>query len=98
MVGSAILAFAPSFDETMITILLTGHASTLPVRLWAITRLGFSPDINALVVLIPTFIVLLCVLVARFGLPAKSQLSEPERLSNFTEARPMGRNRRPALD
>lgn len=69
MIGGAILAFALSFDETMITILLTGTQSTLPVRLWAMMRLGFSPDINALVALILLFTVLLCVLAARFLLP-----------------------------
>ncbi|TSE13445.1 ABC transporter permease [Mesorhizobium intechi] len=69
MVGAAILAFALSFDETMITILVTGTQSTLPVRLWAMMRLGFSPDINALVALILMFTVLLCVLAARFLIP-----------------------------
>ena len=69
MIGGAILAFALSFDETMITILLTGTQSTLPVRLWAMMRLGFSPDINALVTLILIFTVLVCVLAARFLLP-----------------------------
>lgn len=69
MVGGAILAFALSFDETMITILVTGTQSTLPVRLWAMMRLGFSPDINALVALILMFTVLLCVLAGRFLIP-----------------------------
>lgn len=72
MIGGAILAFALSFDETMITILLTGTQSTLPVRLWAMMRLGFSPDINALVALILLFTVLLCVLAARFLLPRQA--------------------------
>jgi len=72
MIGGAILAFALSFDETMITILLTGTQSTLPVRLWAMMRLGFSPDINALVALILMFTVLLCVLAARFLLPRQA--------------------------
>lgn len=66
MAGGAILAFALSFDETMITILVTGTQTTLPVRLWAMMRLGFSPDINALVALILLFTVLLCVLAAHF--------------------------------
>lgn len=69
MTGGAILAFALSFDETMITILVTGTQSTLPVRLWAMTRLGFSQDINALVALILMFTVLLCMLAARFLIP-----------------------------
>ncbi|MDE1996815.1 MAG: ABC transporter permease, partial [Rhizobiaceae bacterium] len=69
MAGGAILAFALSFDETMITILVTGPQSTLPVRLWGMMRLGFSPDINALVALILAFTVLLCMLTARFLIP-----------------------------
>jgi putative spermidine/putrescine transport system permease protein/spermidine/putrescine transport system permease protein len=69
MAGGAILAFALSFDETMITILVTGTQSTLPVRLWAMMRLGFSPDINALVALVLLFTVLLCSLTVRFLIP-----------------------------
>ncbi len=69
MAGGAVLAFALSFDETMITILVTGTESTLPVRLWAMMRLGFSPDINALVALILLFAVLLCMLTARLLIP-----------------------------
>jgi len=69
MMGGAILAFALSFDETMITILVTGTQSTLPVRLWSMTRLGFSQDINALVALILMFTVLMCMLAARFLIP-----------------------------
>jgi putative spermidine/putrescine transport system permease protein len=72
MAGGAILAFALSFDETMITILVTGTQSTLPVRLWAMMRLGFSPDINALVALILIFTVLLCVLAARVLIPRQA--------------------------
>jgi len=72
MIGGAILAFALSFDETMITILVTGPQSTLPVRLWAMMRLGFSPDINALVALILVFTVLMCVLAARFLIPREA--------------------------
>ena len=65
----AAFAFALSFDETMITILVTGTQSTLPVRLWAMMRLGFSPDINALVALILIFTIVLCVFAARFLIP-----------------------------
>ncbi|MGD9511647.1 MAG: ABC transporter permease [Geminicoccaceae bacterium] len=49
---AAVLAFALSFDETLITLLVTGTDSTLPLRLWAMMRTGFTPDINALVTLI----------------------------------------------
>jgi len=69
MSGAAVLAFALSFDETMITILVTGTDNTLPIRLWAMMRLGFSPDINALVALILLFTTALCLLAARLTLP-----------------------------
>ena len=52
LISAAILAFALSFDETLITLLVTGTSNTLPMRLWAMMRLGFTPDINALVSLI----------------------------------------------
>jgi ABC-type spermidine/putrescine transport system permease subunit II len=50
--SAALLAFALSFDETLITLLVTGTRNTLPMRLWGMMRMGFSPDINALVTLI----------------------------------------------
>jgi len=63
MVGGAVLAFALSFDETMITILVTGTQNTLPIRLWAMMRLGFKPDINALVAIVLVFSTVLCLVV-----------------------------------
>jgi putative spermidine/putrescine transport system permease protein/spermidine/putrescine transport system permease protein len=69
MIGAAVLAFALSFDETMITILVTGTQNTLPIRLWAMMRLGFSPDINALVAIILLFSTVLCLVAARHLMP-----------------------------
>jgi putative spermidine/putrescine transport system permease protein/spermidine/putrescine transport system permease protein len=74
IVGAAILAFALSFDETMITLLVTGTQSTLPVRLWAMMRLGFTPDINALVALILLFTTALCLAAVRFLMPVDAAL------------------------
>jgi putative spermidine/putrescine transport system permease protein/spermidine/putrescine transport system permease protein len=65
LAGASLLSFALSFDETMITLLVTGTDSTLPIRLWAMMRLGFTPDINALVALILLLTILLCVLAIR---------------------------------
>lgn len=73
MAGGAVLAFALSFDETMITILVTGTTSTLPVRLWAMMRLGFSPDINALVALVLLFTILLSVMAGQLLIPARGR-------------------------
>jgi spermidine/putrescine transport system permease protein len=69
MVGGAVLAFALSFDETMITILVTGTQNTLPIRLWAMMRLGFKPDINALVAIVLVFSTVLCLVAARHLMP-----------------------------
>ncbi len=69
--SAAILAFALSFDETLITLLVTGTQSTLPMRLWAMMRMGFTPDINALVTVILVGTTGLSLLAIRFvKLPA----------------------------
>ncbi|MGE0004856.1 MAG: ABC transporter permease [Parvibaculaceae bacterium] len=52
IVTGAMLALTLSFDETLITVFLAGDATTLPLRLWAMMRVGFSPEINALVTLV----------------------------------------------
>ncbi|MGZ2453493.1 ABC transporter permease [Rhizobium leguminosarum bv. viciae] len=58
LVTSSLLAFALSFDETLVTFFLVGGETTLPMRLWAMMRTGFTPEINALVsvVLCVTFL------------------------------------------
>ena len=48
----ALLALALSFDETLITVFVAGDVTTLPLRLWAMVRVGFTPQINALVTLV----------------------------------------------
>ena len=66
IVASAVLAFALSFDETLITLLLASGESTLPLRLWGMMRVGFTPEINALVTLIVILSTGLFLAVARF--------------------------------
>lgn len=65
LIGAGVLSFALSFDETLITLLVTGTDSTLPIRLWAMMRLGFTPDINALVTIVLALTVLICILAVR---------------------------------
>jgi putative spermidine/putrescine transport system permease protein/spermidine/putrescine transport system permease protein len=69
LIGAGALAFALSFDETMITVLLTGTENTLPVRLWAMMRTGFTPDINALVTVILCVTTMLCLGIGRYLMP-----------------------------
>ena len=70
LIGAGVLGFALSFDETMITLLVTGTDNTLPIRLWAMMRLGFSPDINALVAIVLAMTALLCIIAVRQLSPA----------------------------
>ena len=64
LLTAGILAFALSFDETMITLFLSGNDATLPVRLYAMMRVGFTPEINALITLILGFSIVLTIAVA----------------------------------
>lgn len=73
LVTSSLLAFALSFDETLVTFFLVGGDSTLPMRLWAMMRTGFTPEINALVS------VVLCVTLMCAALGALSLRQSIER-------------------
>jgi spermidine/putrescine transport system permease protein len=48
LMTAALVVFALSFDQTVITIFLTGSDNTLPTLLWAKMRIGFTPELNAL--------------------------------------------------
>lgn len=65
LIAAAILSFALSFDETLISLFLIGSQNTVPIRLWGMMRVGFTPEVNALVTLILIFSTTLFVLVAR---------------------------------
>lgn len=49
--GAAILSFALSFDEFIITVFVSGNDTTLPLMIWSMMRRAVSPDINAASVL-----------------------------------------------
>lgn len=59
IVTSALLSFTLSLDETLVTFFLVGGDTTLPLRLWAMMRVGFSPEVNALVSCVLLFTVAL---------------------------------------
>jgi ABC-type spermidine/putrescine transport system permease subunit II len=60
----AVLALTLSFDETLISTFVAGDQMTLPLRLWAMMRVGFTPEINALVTVVLLITILLAVIVA----------------------------------
>lgn len=72
----AILAFTLSFDETLISVFLAGDATTLPLRLWAMIRVGFSPEINALVTIVLLISIGLTIAVGARLKPAEQQDQE----------------------
>lgn len=45
--GAAILTFALSFDEFIITVFVSGNETTLPVYIWSMMRRTINPMINA---------------------------------------------------
>jgi ABC-type spermidine/putrescine transport system permease subunit II len=47
MITGGLLAFTMSFDETLVTFFLVGPDVTVPLRLWSMLRVGFSPEVNA---------------------------------------------------
>lgn len=64
LIASGLLSFALSFDETFVTLFLSGSETTLPLRLWAMMRVGLVPEINALAVAILLFTAAMTVAVA----------------------------------
>jgi ABC-type spermidine/putrescine transport system permease subunit II len=70
----ALLALTLSFDETLISSFVAGNEMTLPLRLWAMMRVGFTPEINALVTLVLLVSITLALLAASLLKPK----GEPE--------------------
>ena len=60
----AVLALTLSFDETLISTFVAGDQMTLPLRLWAMMRVGFTPEINALVTLVLLVTIVLAIATA----------------------------------
>jgi putative spermidine/putrescine transport system permease protein/spermidine/putrescine transport system permease protein len=75
IITAIVLGLALSFDETLITLFLVGNDSTLPIRLWAMMRVGFTPEINALVTLITALTIVASLLV---GGGARMPVSDAE--------------------
>lgn len=71
----AVLALTLSFDETLISTFVAGDQMTLPLRLWAMMRVGFTPEINALVTLVLLVSIILAIIVA-WRMQPKGQAEE----------------------
>ncbi|MCC6313304.1 MAG: ABC transporter permease [Thermomicrobiales bacterium] len=71
IVTGALLALTLSFDETLITVFLSGDRMTLPLRLWAMMRVGFTQDINALVTVVLAISIALAIAISVRMKPAE---------------------------
>jgi ABC-type spermidine/putrescine transport system permease subunit II len=71
----AVLSLTLSFDETLISTFVAGDQMTLPLRLWAMMRVGFTPEINALVTLVLLVSIALAILTA-WRLKPKAEMEE----------------------
>jgi ABC-type spermidine/putrescine transport system permease subunit II len=64
VITGAMLSLTLSFDETLISTFVAGDQMTLPLRLWAMMRVGFTPEINALVTLVLLVSIVLSIITA----------------------------------
>ena len=62
VITGVLLAFTLSFDETLITLLVTGTDQTLPMLIWGMMRRGFSPEVNALATMMFLFSIIVAII------------------------------------
>jgi len=67
IIGGAILSFAISLDNFVVSLFLTGGRSTLPLLVWSMMREGFSPTVNALATLLLVITLAAAVLAQRLA-------------------------------
>ena len=80
--AGAMLAFALSFDDLVITSFNAGVGSTtLPVEIWSQIRFGVSPEINAISTIVVAVVALALLVAWRLGAfrnAAQAAVQEPE--------------------
>jgi spermidine/putrescine transport system permease protein len=67
ILGGAILSFAISLDNFVVSLFLTGGQSTLPLLIWSMMREGFSPTANALATVLLVITLLAALLAQRLA-------------------------------
>lgn len=69
LIGAALIVFALSFDEFIITFFVIGSDSTLPLKIWSMMRTGIAPSINAVASVVILLSLSLIVVAFRFTRP-----------------------------
>jgi spermidine/putrescine transport system permease protein len=67
VLGGAILAFAISMDNFVMSLFLTGTQSTLPLLIWSRMREFFDPTVNAMATLFIAFTLVAAILAERLA-------------------------------
>ena len=68
LVSGALLAFALSFDEVIVTVFTAGAQNTLPLWIFGAIRLGQQlPEVNAVVTIVILLTIVPVVLAARIA-------------------------------
>jgi spermidine/putrescine transport system permease protein len=66
LITGALLAFVLSFDETLITFFVIGPELTLPLKIWAMMRANFSPQVHALASMVFVTSTVLVIVFSRY--------------------------------
>jgi putative spermidine/putrescine transport system permease protein len=81
LVSAALLAFALSFDEVIVTVFTAGAQTTLPLWIFGAIRLGQQlPEVNAVVSIVIALTIIPVVIAARIagaGAITRSARTEP---------------------
>ena len=67
VLGGAILAFAISMDNFVLSLFLTGTQSTLPLLIWSRMREYFDPTVNAMATLFIAFTIAAAIVAERLA-------------------------------
>lgn len=65
IIGAALIVFALSFDEFLITFFVIGTDSTLPMLVWSMMRRSIDPRVNAISVILILASLLLLYLISK---------------------------------
>ncbi|KKM08173.1 hypothetical protein LCGC14_1726520 [marine sediment metagenome] len=71
LLGGGLLGFTLSFDEIILTYFLIGPRATLPVKIYQMIRIGFTPEINAIFTILLCFTLFLLVVSTKIILKKK---------------------------
>jgi putative spermidine/putrescine transport system permease protein len=88
LVSGALLAFALSFDEVIVTVFTAGAQNTLPLWIFGAIRLGQQlPEVNAVVSVVIALTLIPVILAARVaGAGAISRTARPAEIEEAAEA------------